>query len=577
MTKSKAVVAGAVAMLIAGCGSGGGGDGAGGGGDSPPPPSVSLSGTAATGMALASSPVSVKCADGDGSATTNASGNYSLTISGASLPCIIQVTGEDSNGVTVTLHSVAGAGTGTTAVANVTPLTEMIVAQLTGALPSETFASFSAGTSAPITEAQLTSATTAVLTALKDATGIDLGSIDPFKSQLVAATTAAPTQGNEYDKVLDALNDKVSTEALPLIVNQIASAANTTGGSAPVSLAEVMTAVEGGSLAGCPAAVSGKYRMVDYWGRTLVRQIDFKNMKLKQGDGQPLFDITADSAKPCEFTASGTFNSIQSQIDFAMSPSGAGAYRSQNLTEGRSVIGYIFPVQAHSFSQLVGTWSFLQSGFIPGDPVSHFPGQLSVNADRKVAACDYATPIAANAACVPDTGALLTFADRTDGGFDLSDSGTAVANVYGYRAPNGALTVFGTTNPTGSTDPAVEQTSFVAAKLKPLRVPAVGTHTKYWDLNLTRSNGVNTTAPITADGTTVTAVDASSFTRTRDSDSRVDTLQVNTPLEGMRYRAQGPGAAVIMVPFPGLGMTAIVNAEPSTATLHFYNIAVNRP
>jgi hypothetical protein len=71
-------------------------------------------------------------------------------------------------------------GSNTSAVANVTPLTEMIVAKLAGALPADLFASFSA--SNQITSDLLQAATTAVVTALKDATDIDLDSIGPFKT-----------------------------------------------------------------------------------------------------------------------------------------------------------------------------------------------------------------------------------------------------------------------------------------------------------------------------------------------------------------------------------------------------------
>ena len=85
-----------------------------------------LSGTAATGLALASAQVDIKCATGTGSATTNASGAYTASISGAVLPCIIRVTGA-AGGAAIVLHSVAEAGTTadsvTTATANVTPLT----------------------------------------------------------------------------------------------------------------------------------------------------------------------------------------------------------------------------------------------------------------------------------------------------------------------------------------------------------------------------------------------------------------------------------------------------------------------
>jgi hypothetical protein len=244
------LAASAVALMLVGCGGGGGG-----GTETAQASSLQLSGTAATGLALVGSTVDVRCASGTGAATTNETGGYTVTVTDGALPCMIKVTGQ-ADGVTVTLHSVTEAGTtsgsATTAVANVTPLTELIVAQLAGATPASYFESFGAGTT--ITTEQLTAATTTLLSSLQTATGIDLGTIDPFKSTLVPATATAG--GNAYDDALEALKAKVSLESLPLVVNQVASAsaASSSGASAPITLAEVLTAANAGSLANCPAA-----------------------------------------------------------------------------------------------------------------------------------------------------------------------------------------------------------------------------------------------------------------------------------------------------------------------------------
>jgi hypothetical protein len=571
----------AATAVLAACG--------GGGGDDALPPvqaasaSTTVSGTAATGLALASSAVEVKCASGSGSATTNTNGSYTLSITDGSLPCIIRVTGE-ADGTTVTLHSVVEAGTTTgtttTAIANVTPLTEMIVAQLTGTLPSELFDSFNASASTQITQAGLNTATTAVVTVIEDATGIDLGSVDPFKSQLVPAT--ATTQGNAYDDYLESLKVQISLADLPLIVNQIAAAASAPASPELPSLASIVASADS-FLPGCPAARSGMYRSIDYWGRTLVRQIDFKTMKYNFGNGDPLFDITADPQKPCEFTAAGTSNNEQFQTDFVMGPSGAGAYRGQNLTTARSVIGYLFPIQAHPVSAVVGKWSFLQTGYMPSDGVSHYAGQATFNADQSAKFCDY-NP-ANNWVCEEDPNNTVAekVVARTDGGLTL-DNGSEPVPMYAYRAPNGSLTIFATTNPTGATGADVEQTSIVATKLQPLALPAVGTVTKYWDLNLSRLNGVNSTNPIWTDSNTVTAVITAeaSFTRVRQSDSRPDTWRNNHPLDGSRFRAPFTWNAqshvgVNQILISGLGMAASINAAPSSSTLHFYGISVVRP
>lgn len=562
---AKTMAASAVALLIAGCG-GSGGDAA----------SLEVKGTAAVGAALSGATVAVKCATGSGTGSTTATGSYTVSMPGAALPCIIQVSG-DVGGATVTLHSVAEAGTAsganTTAVANVTPVTEMIVAQLLASLPADAFSSFDAQ---KVTTAAITTAVTAIVDALKTA-GVDLGSIDPLKATLVPASGS--TAGNDYDQLLDALGEKVPSEALPLLVNQVAAAA--ASGSSE-DLGDAMVAVSGGTLAGCPQAVSGKYRTLDFFGRSFVRQIDFKAMKFNRGDGQPLFDMTADAAKPCEFTVTGTSNGEEARFDVVIGPTGAGAYRSQNLTTGRSIVGYIFPVQAHAVSAVAGEWSFLQSGFMPGDGLVHWPGKLNFAADNKVTVCDYNT---STWACEIDEEANLSITARTDGGFDLNESSLpGVANLWGYRAPNGSLAVFGTTNAAGGNEPTTEQSIIVATKLSKLALPAVDSVSKFWDMGLTQNGSTRTVTSPAKESVTVKTVDAATnaVTRKRESDGREDVVRYNHPVDGVRLRDAGtwnsvPFASVYQMPIAGLGMTMSVNVNPPPSAAYIYNISVTRP
>ena len=91
------------------------------------------------GAALPGATVSIKCAAGTGTATTAADGRYTLTLTGASLPCALRVVGTDGS----VFHSVvAGTGTTGTFVANITPLTELLVATATGASPGTFFDGF---------------------------------------------------------------------------------------------------------------------------------------------------------------------------------------------------------------------------------------------------------------------------------------------------------------------------------------------------------------------------------------------------------------------------------------------------
>jgi hypothetical protein len=584
---TKSLASGAVALLVAGCGGGSDDVVAPAVPQAPAAPVASLqvSGTAATGLALAQAAVQVKCATGEGTATTGAGGTYSVTLEGGVLPCMIRVTGGQ-----VTLHSVTEAGSTdatskqTSAVANVTPLTEIVVAQLTGGLPNEVFAAFTQASAAGITGDKLAAATTAVLTTLKDATGLDFASIDPFKAPLVAATSTAPTQGNAYDKLLDQLGDKVAPEALPQLVTQVATASasgSTTG------LQDAMAAVDAGSLPGCPAIMGGNYRIVEYFGASYVRNLNFNTMKItRPGNTGSGLDITTDPAKPCAFTVTGNNGTADVQLDFVMGANGVGAARILNLTFNRNNIAYVFPVQSHTLAEATGSWTFHQGGFMPGEGLVHLPGKVDIAADGTAVPCDYEFGATAWSTCTADTGANLKAAARSDGGFNLVN-GTSVAasvwaaSVWGYRSPSGTLTLFGSTNEAGSTDPSVPQTTLVLFKPNPQQLPALGTVTKYWDVTVARplnaGPGQNN-ASVVADSNTVLSVDTAAGTvvRKRGSDGREDTIRYNVPLTGLRYRAQTSTIlGVYQYPLPGTSVVLSVNSAP--ASTHLYNVSVVRP
>ena len=119
----------AAVVLLAACG---------GGGDGVPLTlnSVKLDGLAATGAAIPAGAVQVKCVGGAGSTTTANDGTFTITLTGAATPCLVQVTKGD-----LVLYSMA---TGNGRV-NVTPVTDLIVARAAGMAPGDAFAAFDAG------------------------------------------------------------------------------------------------------------------------------------------------------------------------------------------------------------------------------------------------------------------------------------------------------------------------------------------------------------------------------------------------------------------------------------------------
>jgi hypothetical protein len=222
--------AAAVAVLVSACGGGSGG----GSDSSPAGSSITLSGYAATGLAMAGATVNIKCATGNATASTIASGFYTTTLDNAALPCVLQVRSAD--GLT-TLHSVAAGSGGGTVVANVTPLTELVLAQAAGQAPATFFNAFSSTQTATVSADSLAAAVTKVATALFSS--VSITTTNPFTDALVPATLDSPTTGNAYDRLLDQLAASVANArtTLPAIVSQVAAGSTTVGSSLQSTLA----------------------------------------------------------------------------------------------------------------------------------------------------------------------------------------------------------------------------------------------------------------------------------------------------------------------------------------------------
>jgi hypothetical protein len=213
--------AGTVVGLLGGCGGGSSGSTTGS--------SVQLSGHAATGMALASATVDIKCATGTGTATTSSSGAYTASLANATLPCVLKVTSIDGS---TTLHSVAVGSGGGTVVANLTPLTELVLAQAAGQTPDAFFNTFSSAQSATISASTVALALTQVATALNSS--VSIGTLNPFTAALVPATSSSPAAGNAYDQLLDQLATSVANAqtSLTQVVQQITQGNTSSIGSA---------------------------------------------------------------------------------------------------------------------------------------------------------------------------------------------------------------------------------------------------------------------------------------------------------------------------------------------------------
>lgn len=235
------------AVLLTGCG---------GGSDTAP---STISGTAATGAPIVAGNVTVTCAGGNALTTSTANdGAWSVTISGQTLPCAIQVTGGTINGVAnfTPYHSIALA----LGVANITPLTDLIVANLAGNNdPAAWFAGLDATAIRGIDATVLDAALGTVRVALNLS---DLNNLNPFTAAFQAAA------GDPLDNMLEALRAAL-TNAGSNYAALLAAAANQGFTTPPAGFAAAFAAAyaqmpngNGGGGAGggatLPAGLSSK-------------------------------------------------------------------------------------------------------------------------------------------------------------------------------------------------------------------------------------------------------------------------------------------------------------------------------
>lgn len=186
-------------LLLSACGGGGGS------GEAPPPAAAQLivSGTAAVGAPLTGAEIEVKCATGTGSTSTDAQGVYAVSIAGGSAPCLVKASagtiGAGGAANTDTLLGVTDAA----GKANVTPLTQLILAQALGQEPGAAFAASLPNDKLAL--AQLDAAWSSVKTSLRNF-GIDVAGLD---GNPVGAPFTADSATDPLDQSLEALKSRL--------------------------------------------------------------------------------------------------------------------------------------------------------------------------------------------------------------------------------------------------------------------------------------------------------------------------------------------------------------------------------
>ncbi len=428
-------------LLLVACGGGGGG-GSGGIAATPEPApeavpeaALSISGTAATGAALANRPVDVKCAKGVNTITTDATGRYTIAVAGGTLPCLLKVTAPDNS----TLHSVA-TGTGTTAVSNITPATQLIVARLGASDPAAYFTAFDANAAQFVTRSAVANAQKAVVAALTTL-GVNMSAL----GDLVTGTLTPPVggaAGNAYDQALDALKTKLvgGTTLATLAAAQVAQAP--APGSAvllPDNLLDAAAATH------CPALRSATYRVIvpiprtPFANQTETFTLNASNLTTVDADGGTTTLVPVQNS-PCRFT----FNSGRDEL--VVSQAGVIVARGTNDNGATYRARIAFPVQSHTLADLAGIWNTI------GTQVTGVAG-VFVAAANTTTVNDVGTLTGQTLGCFNETtwsvqGAdcsnmtpSVKFAAHADGGFEMRDVTTNEigGRVYGYRTGGGEL------------------------------------------------------------------------------------------------------------------------------------------
>lgn len=528
--------------------------------------SLAIGGTAATGAAIAAGTVEAKCANGTATASTASDGIYTLEVSGGVLPCVLRVT----NG-NVVLHSLVASPSidgASTIVANITPLTELLVANVAGGAPAALFASFDATAQARVTEAAVDQAIAVTLTALTGS--VDLTGIDPIHDVLVAANGGSV--GNALDRALDQLQAALAASQTTLAGLSTAVAAGTTA-AAPV-LPQIAA-----RASSCAALRSGTYRVInphetandhDYAAYRLTLDATALTVTdAEPGHTPESAALTAVAGAPCSFTYEGEFGTETALV----SPAGVIVVRSPSST-GPIRTSLLVPEQVIPLAQLAGTWNYV--AYVDGE--NHGVLQPS----NGVRVIDAAGKVVSGTECVglicsPAESVISDLTVDAAGGFDIAGEGGAVARVFAFKTGEGAMSLYVLDPNEGGLTVLTKQVALV--------LPSVGKTSQNWDFTVgsgsfrwaPANNPQGGASALSDQSIAVTEVDvaAQSFSRVRAADQRTDSVTINSPRDGMRTRPAGANvSATVMMPVTGTGLVFYTS---TAANQNFFGISIDHP
>lgn len=309
----------AVATSLVACGGGGGGAS---GTDSTV---LSIKGVAATGAAISQGTVSAACASGTGSTATAIDGSYTITIPTGEGPCLLKATDP------ITKTSYYSAVEKAESVANISPLTHLVVANALGEAPETAFQSFSGTRLAKITTSSLATAienvqaASTVLGASADVSGVDV-----MKAPLVAAN--GDEAGNALDQKIDALVAALSAadKRISDLEEQLRNAA--TNNDAKTKL-QLVIGDATATLNDCPYARNGDVWNIDFLGRSpRIVSVDFEAMTATSKLDGSVMPITVkkdalNNSVKCAFNV---LDTDSRNVEFRVTKSGTAVWSKSN-------------------------------------------------------------------------------------------------------------------------------------------------------------------------------------------------------------------------------------------------------
>lgn len=560
---------------LAACGSGSSDDD---GSEGPAEAGLTLTGTAATGLAIAGQPVTAKCNGGSGDATTNDDGSYTITVEGgASLPCTLRVTTSDGQ----VLHSLA-VGTGSTARANITPVSELIVARLAGGDPAAFFERFDAEAASSVNESSVQSASAAVVETLKSA-GIDLSAFgDVLTAELRAATSANPT-GNAFDQALDALGAALATSGTTLAelsgtVAQTSPQAVEAPSGRPSLPPEMLLKK---AAENCPSFRSGTYRVLipmDSNPAARADTMDFDADSLTSTFSSDGGSVTWTADGTCRYVADTNGSEPGGVVRVAVSGAGVGVLLTDFSGEDPYRVGLFFPEQKIPLAELEGTWNTLEwerSGTT--QPFSALMEEITFDANGR---------LTGSLDCMPPDFASCSSAHEDEDAFEVNPEGGFVGTgmdldelegrLFAYRSGSGDLMLSFVDN---------TNTLLLATKKRAMAMPEVGAVTGSWTA-LTNSYGDASGELDDGSWTYVSAdLPSSSVIRENPAGAR-QTLEINSPRDGLFRRVGVPPSEgssgvspAIFLGLQGMGLTAgtrVITGDPLVQGTFMLSVAKPR-